>query len=885
MAKVIDAVISLRDEFSSKMKKAAEETSRFSKQIERTGRDVKKISKAYASTGAALTKGITLPLVGLAVGAGKAAIDFESAFAGVRKTVDATEEQFKMLEKGIILMSTKMPQSAAEIAGVAEAAGQLGIKTENILMFTETMVKLGDTTNMSSTDAATALARLANITGMPQTEFGKLGSTIVALGNNLATTESEIVEMGLRIAGAGNQVGMSEAQIMSFSGALSAVGINAEAGGSSFSKLMVQMQLASVKGGKDLKNFAKVSGMSAKDFSKLFKEDATKAITAFVGGLGKAESQGKSAIKILDDMGIKEVILRDTLLRAAGSSESFTNSIEIGTKAWEENNALNAEAEQRYKTTASQLEILKNNFINIGISLASEFLPYINAGIEKVKSLIDKFNGLSKEQKDMIIKIALFAATVGPTVFLIGKLGSSLGGAFISFSKFSKEAKKLGFLKAFLTPGKSFTIILLAIATIALLVINNWDKIVEVFNKAKKYIADTFGVSEEGAGKFLLSILGLIPAAILLIFNFKKVLGVFKLLGKGVKGGIDLFKKFGKATKNIKAPKFNMTKFKLPKLKIPKFDFSKIKTKLPKIDFSKAKIKKPSFNFSNVKVKLPKLNFKGMMGKLPKFNIPGSMFKLPKVKMPKLKMPKLKVPKLNFGSIISGAKDTGGALTNLKGLGNLAFKGLKGSWGIFKFAFKAIPVIGQILWIIDIISMLKSAWDNNFLGIRDITTKVWDCIISKVESIVGPLDGIKTKLNNFKEEVGKAWEGVKSFFKNPIQATVNFVKKGAENIKNIGKNALGTSYWRGGLTWVGEHGPELLNLPSGSEIIDNRNSKGVVANKEQQIMQIPRQGGRGEAKLSINKLADTIVVRQDSDIDKIAEALFAKIEKAGFNMA
>jgi hypothetical protein len=44
-----------------------------------------------------------------------------------------------------------------------------------------------------------------------------------------------------------------------------------------------------------------------------------------------------------------------------------------------------------------------------------------------------------------------------------------------------------------------------------------------------------------------------------------------------------------------------------------------------------------------------------------------------------------------------------------------------------------------------------------------------------------------------------------------------------------GRNASGTPYWRGGLTWVGEEGPELLNLPRGSQILSNPDSKALVA--------------------------------------------------------
>lgn len=308
-------------------------------------------------------------------------ISFESAFTGVTKTVDATSEELSKLRKDIRGMAKEMPESVEEISGVAEAAGQLGIKTKSVAGFTKTMVMLGDATNLSSEEAATSMARFANVTGMSQKNFDKLGSTVVALGNNLATTEKEIVEMATRISGAGSQVGLSEAQIMSFSAALSSVGIEAEAGGTAFSTLLSKMNLATVQGGKSLNSFATVAGMSGEQFKKAFKNDAAGAVLSFINGLDKINKNGGSAIKTLNDMGLSDVRIRDALLRAAGASGTFTEALKIGTKAWNKNTALTKEAETRYKTMESQLQMTKNKLNDIGISVYSSFEKPLVKGV------------------------------------------------------------------------------------------------------------------------------------------------------------------------------------------------------------------------------------------------------------------------------------------------------------------------------------------------------------------------------------------------------------------------------------------------------------------------------------------------------------------------
>lgn len=355
--------------------------------------DIKNQLQSIKQTGSNMSQGLAnaaatgLTVMGAAATAFgayslKAGIEFDSAFAGVAKTVDATDGELAKLRTGIINMSKEMPQSATEIAAVAEAAGQLGISTPHILDFTKTMVMLGESTNMSSDQAAVSLARLANITGMSEENYSRLGSSIVALGNNMATTESEIVDMSLRLAGTGKQVGLTEAEIVGLSAAMSSVGINAEAGGSAMSRTMQKINTAVLSGSDKVKGFAQVAGMSAEEFSAAWKERPSQAIAAFVKGLDKVKKSGGDVASTLKDLGLNSMQEVDTLMRLAGASDEVVKALEISQKAWEENKALQEEYGKRLLTVRSQLDILKNKITALSIAMFDSLRPAIMAGIK-----------------------------------------------------------------------------------------------------------------------------------------------------------------------------------------------------------------------------------------------------------------------------------------------------------------------------------------------------------------------------------------------------------------------------------------------------------------------------------------------------------------------
>lgn len=346
-------------------------------------------AKGMAAVGASIVAAGTA-VAGLGAAAIRVGIEFESAFAGVKKTVDASDEQLSALHDGLIGLSKEIPMTAAGLSAIAESAGQLGIDVDNIEEFTATMADLSVATNLTAEEAATSFARFANIVGMSQEDFDKLGSVVVALGNNLATTEAEITAMAMRIAGAGSQVGLTEAQIMAFSSALSSVGIEAEAGGTAFSTLISKMSLAVAQGGAALTDFSDVAGMTGDEFREAFEQDAGQAILAFIQGLARINDEGGSAIKTLDDIGLSDIRMRDALLRASGASDVFAEALDIANTAWDENIALSKEAEQRYKTMESRLQLLKNSLAALGIAIYESTDEGLGSAVDLAMGWVDE---------------------------------------------------------------------------------------------------------------------------------------------------------------------------------------------------------------------------------------------------------------------------------------------------------------------------------------------------------------------------------------------------------------------------------------------------------------------------------------------------------------
>ena len=200
------------------------------------------------------------------------------------------------------------------------------------------------------------------------------------------------------------------------------------------------------------------------------------------------------------------------------------------------------------------------------------------------------------------------------------------------------------------------------------------------------------------------------------------------------------------------------------------------------------------------------------------------------------------------------------------------------------------PAIAEVLsaaW--GIISPIMDILISTFELVFSVVQKVWPGIQSVIQGVWSVLEPIFSTIGKGADLIAGAWSKVKSL------VTGDGGKEGrGSGGTSPGTNASGDNNWRGGPTWVGEKGPELIDLPRGTRILPTKESMAWAAGQGNNVIQLSRRplsgpqwqpgggaagpGGSGRnVTVQINKIADNVTVRSDSDMDEIAERTAKKI--------
>lgn len=379
-----------------------------------TGKSMKDVGGAIDD----ITKPLQFAAAGtlaLGVASGKAAMDYETAFTGVRKTIDGTEEQFVALNKGLRNMSETTPVAAKDLANLAAVGGQLGVGIENIEKFTKVIADMNVATNLTGEEGAATLAQFMNVMGENIDNVDRAGSSIVDLGNHSATTERDIAEMAQRMGSFARSVGIDTPQVLGYAAALASMGVEAQAGGSAVGRTWASIQKAVSSGGESLEAFAKYAGVSAEEFKKQWNTDASGAFNGFIKGL----SQSKDLTAALEEVGINNTLDVTAIQLLAKGYDLMTDCLNRSSKAYEENTALTNEANAAYNTTANKLKMAMNAVTNAGIEWGNVLLPEVQKGAEWIGKAGEALGNMSEGQKQVYLGI-------GKTVLVTGALSKAV---------------------------------------------------------------------------------------------------------------------------------------------------------------------------------------------------------------------------------------------------------------------------------------------------------------------------------------------------------------------------------------------------------------------------------------------------------------------------
>lgn len=351
-----------------------------------------------------------------------AASKFETAFAGIRKTVNATEKQFDTLQLQVRQLATEIPISTNQLASIGELGGQLGVSVKGLDDFIETIAKLGVATRMSTESAALGLARMSEIFELQEEEIDNLASSLVDLGNNFAALEDEILNTALRLAAGGKVAGATAADVLGIATALQAVGVQSQAGGTAFARIFQQMTIAASGGTSQLDAFSKVMELTNQEVKDLITSDPSAALTIFVKGLQRVSQQGGNVVAVLEELDLKQQRTIRALLATAEAGDLLAEAITRANIAYVANVALNDEAAKRFETLNSQTKLMKNQFRELAIEIGNMYLPLMKAVVSSMEgfaeALAPSATAQDKNTKTMMKLLGVLALFQGALIFV-----------------------------------------------------------------------------------------------------------------------------------------------------------------------------------------------------------------------------------------------------------------------------------------------------------------------------------------------------------------------------------------------------------------------------------------------------------------------------------
>lgn len=764
--KFIDATLRFRDQFTGKMDVAIKKIESQQKSLNKLGGKMVKTGKQMTSAGKTMSAGITAPVLAIGTASIKTAMEFEYGMDKVKSISGATANEMDLLTAKAKEMGAKTKFSATESADAFSYMAMAGWKTQDMLSGIEGIMYLAGATGEDLASTSDIVTDALTAFGMSAKDTDRFVNVLAKTANSANTNVSLMGETFKFVAPVAGALGYSVEDTATAIGIMANSGIKASQAGTALRSLLTNLS----KPTDSMKKAMDKLGISLTD-----NEGNMKSFGEVMGDLRNGFSTLSEAEKAQYAATIAGKTGMSGLLAIVNSSEEDFNTL-----AGAIYNADGA-AQQMYDTAndnlTGKMTVLKSTIESIAISIGERLSPYIGKLTGFVKGLADKFNSLSDEQLDTIIKFAGIAAAIGPVLIVVGKTTTGFGKLLKSTesivsgiekvrSAFSRVSSFIGTLN----PKLLLVVAIVgAVAAVAYVVYKNWDKIKPVFDK---------------------------------------VGNALKLCVTEMKANLDQF--VGKAKENIEKIKEKFNEF------------------VQKCKDTKDKV---TGFFTNIKNSIVDW-YNGCVAKFKTFI--GSCADM---------VAKVKGHIVTFISKFTEAKNSLSAIIgNIKGY----FDGIKTTLG------------GVISFITGVFT---GNWSRAWQGVKDIFAGIFATLSNAVKAplnaVIGLINGAIGAINKISFTVPEWVPGLGG-------------KTFGASLNKIPYLYKGTSFFSGGPAVIHDKGAEIVDLPRGTRVIPHDKSLN-------EAYKMGKKSGQGKI-VTIAKLADTIIVREEADIDKIVEELARRLE-------
>lgn len=863
-----------------KMNKLKEAQKRYDARQETVGK-MKDFGDKQIMQGMGMAGALAIPV--------KLAVDLENAQADLRKVAEFSSKQMETgFYKAIRNFSENSPLSQVELFQIAGAGAQAGIKTDELERYTKDAAKIKVAFDMNTEAAGNFLAKTRAQLNLDQNGVMQYANVINYLANNVAATAPEIADISSRVAGLGGMAGISKEGVAALGASLVSVGVPSEVAATGLKNISLGLMAGTSATKKQAAAF-KSLGLDAEDVAKRMTKDGEGTLIDVFQRIKKLPKDVQAAT--LKNLFGKESIQSASEL--AKHIDEVSKNMKNAHDRSKTNGSVDAEYNQRLKTMGNAFSTLKNRVVNMGVDLGSALGPSLVQVANSIGPLITKFSQLIQKHPQLTANI--LKAVAGFAAFKIGIGGLAKGfapvfsgiskgihifdkfkvagsfaegfkTAFPTISKIGSGLKKLGQsgLKVGKVLGKGLVKGVQATGKVAKIAGSGIVKGAKFVGSGAIKGAKAIGSGAKAVGG--MAVQGAAKGMQLLATGAQKAIGAVRAVGVALKvafmaNPVGFIIAAIVAVVVILVVLYNKCSwFRNGVNAIFRAIGNFIKQVWQGIKPVVMAVISGIAAYIRVYVAVWKAIFKGI----------GIVFK----------------------AIWNGIK----VVVKVVMAGISAY--IRTYVNVWKTIFKVIGTVAKAVW-----NAIKTAAMALWNGLKSGITAVGSFFKSTWEGIKGAAiavwNGIKSAFDKVVEGLKSAISGVVKFFTDKWNGLKNMVSKGLGAVGNFlgfGKNAAGTNYWSGGLTTVAERGAELiqipgkpaflaehemlLNLPRGTQILNNRETRNsfrdkISGLKERMSGLRSNEGSSGGDVINIS-----ITVNGNADTSAIEKAVMRALAKA-----